>query len=192
MSVPRGMMDVVVAVGLCIALIGPSWAMSPRYSYLGRARLVEVESTNVLKLRMVEHNRVVTVRLLGVGSPHNRDRVKDLGPQVESFIRKNELWQASRSYVKSLLASKVVEVWARKWDQLDDKNRLLAYVLIPESQERSLDVNAEIIKQGLGFVTRDYTHVTFVGYRTLEEEAKKQGRGIWAALSRDRLSSLSP
>ena len=183
-------------VGLCAVLllvlgIGvPSWGMSPRYMLYGRASLVAVEAPNLLKLRMLDRERVVTVRLLGVGSPRNRDRIKDLDPKVLSFIRRNAVWETSRDYVRSLLEGKPAEVWTRKWDRFDDKNRLLAYVLIPGAPDKPLDVNAEIIRKGLGFVTRDYVHVTFVGYRSLEEEARKNRRGLWGALPEGRLTSL--
>jgi endonuclease YncB( thermonuclease family) len=183
-------------VGLCAVLLlvlgfaVPSWSMSPRYMLYGRASLVAVESPNLLKLKMLDRERVVTVRLLGVGSPRNRDRIKGLSPKVLSYIRSNDVWETSRDYVQSLLEGKLAEVWIRKWDRLDDKNRLLAYVLIPGTPDRPLDVNAEIIRKGLGFVTRDYVHVTFVGYRSLEEEARKNRRGLWGALLEGRLTSL--
>jgi endonuclease YncB( thermonuclease family) len=183
-------------VGLCAVLLlvlgiaVPSWGMSPRYMLYGRARLVAVEAPNLLKLRMLDRERVVTVRLLGVGSPRNRDRIKGLSPKVLSYIRSNDVWETSRDYVRSLLEGKLAEIWVRKWDRLDDKNRLLAYVLIPGAPDRQLDVNAEIIRKGLGFVTRDYVHVTFVGYRSLEEEARKNRRGLWGALPEGRLTSL--
>ncbi len=149
-----------------------------------------MEAPNLLKLRMLDRERVVTVRLLGVGSPRNRDRIKGLSPKVLSYIRSNDVWETSRDYVRSLLDGKQAEVWIRKWDRLDDKNRLLAYVFIPGAPDRPLDVNAEIIRKGLGFVTRDYVHVTFVGYRSLEEEARKKRRGLWGALPEGRLTSL--
>jgi len=157
---------------------------------LGRARLVAVESPNLLKLKILDQDRVVTVRLLGVGSPRNRDRIKGLEHEVLSYIRRNEIWESSRGFVRSLLDGKVAEVWTRKWDRYDEKNRLLAYVLIPGAPGDPLDVNAEIIRKGLGFVTRDYVHVTFVGYKSLEDEARKKRRGLWAALGEGRISSL--
>lgn len=183
-------------VGLCAVLLlvlgiaAPSWSMSPRYMLYGHACLVAVEAPNLLKLRMLDQERVVTVRLLGVGSPRNRDRIKGLNPKVLSYITRNDVWETSRDYVRSLLDGRQAEVWIRKWDRLDDKNRLLAYVLIPGAPDRPLDVNAEIIRKGLGFVTRDYVHVTFVGYRSLEEEARKNRRGLWGALPEGRLTSL--
>jgi endonuclease YncB( thermonuclease family) len=190
MSWFRGLFGAAVVVVLSAGMLEACWALSTRYALYGRAKVVEVEAPNLLKVKMLDRDATVTIRLLGVGSPRNRDRTKHLSPEVLLYIRKNSLWDISRSYVRSLLDKKTVEVWARKWDRFDDKNRLLAYILIPNQADKPLDVNAEIIRSGLGFVTRDYVHVTFVNYKFLEEEAKRMRRGIWKSLSSGRLSSL--
>jgi endonuclease YncB( thermonuclease family) len=190
MPTSRGFFCSCVILLLALGFLSSSWSMSPRYMLMGRAHLVAVEAPNLLKLRMLDQDRVVTVRLLGVGSPRNRDRIKGLDHEVLSYIRRNEIWESSRGFVRSLLDGKVAEVWTRKWDRYDEKNRLLAYVLIPGISGGPLDVNAEIIRKGLGFVTRDYVHVTFVGYKGLEDEARKNRRGLWAGLGGGRISSL--
>ncbi len=190
MPTSRRLFGSCVVLFLVLGFFGSSWGMSPRYMLLGRARLVAVEAPNLLKLKMLDQNRVVTVRLLGVGSPRNRDRLRGLDHEVLSYISRNEIWESSRDFVRSLLNGKVAEVWTRKWDKHDEKNRLLAYVLIPGVSGEPLDVNAEIIRKGLGFVTRDYVHVTFVGYRSLEGEARRNRRGLWAVLGQGRISSL--
>jgi endonuclease YncB( thermonuclease family) len=51
-------------------------------------------------------------------------------------------------------------------------------------------VNAEIIKKGFGFVTRDYVHVTFADYKRLEQEARQNRLGIWRGLL-NRYSTLT-
>jgi endonuclease YncB( thermonuclease family) len=191
MSWCRGLFGVAVVVMLTVGMLGISWAFSTRYALYGRARVLDVEAPNLLKVKMVDRDATVTIRLLGVGSPRNRDRTKHLSPEILLYIRKNGLWEMSRSYVRSLLDKKIVEVWARKWDRLDDKSRLLGYVVIPNQSDQPLDVNGEIIRNGLGFVTRDYVHVTFVSYKSLEEDARKNRRGIWKSLSSGRVSSLN-
>lgn len=186
----------VVAI-LALVLSGiaavPANALSPtRYALKDRGRVLEVDSANIIRVRLNTREQVVTVRLLGVGSPRNRDRVRDLHAEVLSHIRKTDLWETSRNYVKALLKDREVEIWARKWDQYDDKERLLAYILIPSGSGPPVEVNAEIIRNGMGFVTRDYLHVTFATYRQLEEEAKKNRKGIWEALPPGRISLASP
>jgi endonuclease YncB( thermonuclease family) len=166
-------------------------AASPRYKRLGRAEVVKVDSSNLMHLRLLDRDRTVSVRLLGVGSPRNRERIKDLNDHCLDYIRKNHLWEVSRNYVKALVERKVVEVWGRKWNPLDDKNRLLVYLMVPDFAGEPLDLNAAIIEKGLGFVTRDYVHVTFARYKLLEKEAKRSRRGIWRGLSLVRTSSLA-
>jgi len=169
----------------------PCFAMSSMlYALLDRGCVVEVHAPNIVKVKLLSRDKTISVRLLGVGSPRNRDRVKDLTPEVLSYIRKNNLWEASRTYVASLLKHRVVEIWTRKWNILDDKHRMLGYLFIPSESDRKMDVNAEIIRRGMGFVTRDYLHVTYTTYRQLEEKAKKERRGVWQGLSERRVSSL--
>ncbi|MDQ7784120.1 MAG: thermonuclease family protein [Desulfomonilaceae bacterium] len=176
---------------MCIGGVGFSWAGSPRYTFYDEARLLEVLGPNLLKLKLVKRDKVVVVRLIGVGSPRNRDRVRGLKSEVVSYIDSNRIWESSADFVRSLLSDKVIELWTRRWDRFDEKNRLLAYVMIPTASEGSVDLNGEIIRKGLGFVTRDYVHVTFVHYRELEEEARNNRRGIWGGLSIGTISSLS-
>jgi endonuclease YncB( thermonuclease family) len=180
------------AVSFCvlalICLTRPASAFSPRYELLGKAELAEVESSNLLRFRMADQKRTATVRLLGVGSPNNRDRVKGLNVHVTSYIKDTDFSGTSREYVRSLLEGTIVEIWARKFDQYDEKHRLLVYVRIP-AKDREIDLNGEIIRNGMGFVTRDYVHVTFVDYRRFEEEARRNHRGLWRGLLRTSLSS---
>lgn len=180
--------------GLLIALVPGSVcfsATSPRYAFYDEAQVLEVVGPNLLKLKLVKKDKVVVVRLLGVGSPRNKDRVRTLGSEILAFIQTNRMWETSKSFVRSRVSNKVVQLWVRRWDQYDDKNRLLAYVMIPTDSDESEDLNGEIIRKGLGFVTRDYVHVTFVQYRQLEEEARKDRRGLWRGLAVGKITSLS-
>jgi endonuclease YncB( thermonuclease family) len=190
MSNRRGWFGLFLAIIVLPLIMESAWAMSPRYTLLGLGQVLEVEAANLVKVRMRGRESVVTLRLLGVGSPRNRDRIKHLDPEVASYIQRHDVWEQAREYVRTLLERNTVEVWARRCDRVDEKNRLLAYVRIPQGPREPMDVNAEIIKSGLGFVTRDYVHVTFAGYKSLEEDAKRNRRGIWRALSMGRVSSL--
>ena len=190
MSSRGGWFGLVVGLTFLMFSASGALAMSPRYIMIGHAKVVEVESPNLLRIKMAGEDKAVAIRLLGVGSPRNKSRLKGLKPAIASCIQRNDVWEQARQYVWSLLDSRVVEIWCRRWDRLDEKNRLLAYVIIPARSGRPVDVNAEIIKRGLGFVTRDYVHVTFAGYRQLEEEARDHRLGMWSALPHGRLSSL--
>ena len=191
MKLRRGLFGMAALLCAFVLTDGVCSATSPRYESFGDARMVEVQGPNLLKLRLLKQDQVITVRLLGVGSPRNRDRVRGLNTEILSYIRMNQVWQTSREFVRSLLSDKVVEVWVRRWNQFDEKGRLLAYVLVPSPAERPLDLNGEIIRKGLGFVTRDYVHVTFVHYKSLEEDARRHRRGLWQGLPLGRVSSLN-
>lgn len=191
MEWPRGLFCVAALVCTFVVTAGLALATSPRYTSYGDARVLEVQGPNLLKLRLLKKDRIVTVRLLGVGSPRNRDRVRDLNSSILTYIQAHQVWETSRDFVRSLLTNRVVEVWGRRWNQYDEKGRLLAYVLIPSPAENPLDLNGEIIRKGLGFVTRDYVHVTFVHYRNLEDDARRHRRGLWQGLPLGRISSLN-
>lgn len=190
MSLSKGIFCTVFAVLLLLGVTNSAPAMGPRYALYDRGSVLEVQTPNILRIRMQGKNRIETVRLLGVGTPRNKDRIKGLSPEFVWYLQKENLWELSRTYIRSLLTDKVVEVWTRRWDELDEKNRRLVYVRVPRESADAVDVNGEIIKSGMGFVTRDYVHVTFATYRTLEEEARKNRRGLWRGLSEGRLSAL--
>jgi endonuclease YncB( thermonuclease family) len=178
-----------VLVFLVLACFQTASALGPRHDLFGSGRVVDVEAPNLLKIKLQNKDKIITVRLIGVGSPKNRERLKGLGQDVQNFIFKFDVWEQSRDYVKSLLQNKTVQVWTRKWDSYDEKHRLLAYVRIPAQEGDPVDLNGEIIRNGMGFVTRDYVHVTFADYRSFEQDAKKHSRGIWRGISTKRISS---
>lgn len=181
----------VIVLVFVVGAVDAHCGLGPRHRSYGLGRVLEIVAPNLLKVRLADQDRVLHIRLLGVGSPRNRDRIKTLDRAVISYIQRNGLWEESRKYVESLVQGKLVEIWTRKWDRVDDKNRLLAYILVPNGGSKPLDVNAEIIKKGLGLVTRDYVHVTFADYKRFEEEARKNRRGIWRGLSMDHYSLIS-
>ncbi len=186
----RGLLGALVVLIFVAGVLEADCGLGPRHTLNGQGRVLEVVAPNLLTVKLVNTNRVLHIRLLGVGSPRNRDRIKNLDREVITFIRKNALWDESRKHVESLVEGKLVEVWTRKWDRVDDKNRLLAYILVPNGGSKPVDVNAEIIKKGFGFVTRDYVHVTFADYKRLEQEARKNRLGIWRGLL-NRYSTLT-
>lgn len=168
------------AICALVLVPGITWSgsdISPRLTLYGEARSISVEAPNILKLKM-KTGQIVIARLLGVGSPHNKDRMKHIEPQVLSLIRKLDLWEVSRRYVEDLVDGRLLEIWTRKWDRFDDKDRLLAYVRIP-SEPTPIELNGQIIRNGHGFVTRDYVHTTFAEYKHLENSARYDQKGMW-------------
>ena len=191
MSRHCAILGVVAAVLVLAPTPGLSQSASPRYTFLDKAQVLYVEGPNLLRIKLLDRQRAVSVRLLGVGSPRNRDRVKHLRPEVKGYIERHKVWQAARDFVESAVKHMTIEVWARSWDRYDEKHRLLVYVVVPSGQKDEIDLNGDLIKRGLAFVTRDYVHVTFARYRQFEEEAKRNRRGMWHALPLHQVSSLA-
>ena len=93
-------------------------------------------------------------------------------------------------FLKATVDGKVVELWTRKGGRWDEKNRLVACVLIRNFFGDALEVNSELLKQGLCFVTREYLHTTFAEYKRLEEQAKLKQLGIWRASGPGSVSKI--
>ena len=70
MEWPRGLFCAAAFVCTFVVTAGLSLATSPRYTPYGDARVLEVQGPNLLKLRLLKNDRVVKVRLLGVGCRH--------------------------------------------------------------------------------------------------------------------------
>jgi micrococcal nuclease len=108
---------------------------------------------------------VETVRLLGVDTPetvHPQKEVEEFGREASDFT-------------KARLLGKTVYL-AFDWDLRDRYGRLLAYIYT----EDRLCHNAEIIREGYGHAYTKYSFRFMDEYRALEQEARKNKKGLWA------------
>jgi endonuclease YncB( thermonuclease family) len=165
--------------------------LSPRLKFFDEATLAFVEKANIVRIRLNKRRDIIYARLIGVGSPEYGPRLEDYGPSLEEYIDRNDYSEKARIFVQKLLEGKTFEVWTRKYGPLDSKRRLLAYLKAPDDKGETIDVNASVIKNGMGFVARDYVHVTYARYRRLEYWARKSQLGIWKGLER-KISSSAP
>lgn len=165
--------------------------LSPRLKFFDKATLAFVEKANIVRIRLNNRRDIIYARLIGVGSPEYGPRLEDFGPSLEEYIERNDYSEKARIFVQKLLEGKTFEVWTRKYGPLDSKRRLLAYLKAPDDKGETIDVNASIIKNGMGFVARDYVHVTYARYRKLEYWARKSKLGIWKGLERKISSNAS-
>ena len=102
------------------------------------------------------------VRYIGIDTP-------EIHPETEAFGI--EAWQANRQLVED----KLVRL-ERDISETDKYNRLLRYVYIDDTM-----VNAELVRQGLAQVKAYPPDTKYQDYlEELEEEAKSEGRGMWA------------
>jgi micrococcal nuclease len=110
------------------------------------------------------------IRLIGVDTPetvHPKKPVQYFGKEASAFLH-------------SLLDGRKVSL-SYDWYRTDKYGRTVAYVM----RDDGLDVNAEILKQGYGFV---YTHIPFKRleeFRTLERTAREGGKGLWAEKAKE-------
>jgi micrococcal nuclease len=109
-----------------------------------------------------------TVRLIGVDTPetvHPRRGLEAFGKEASDFT-------------KSRLLGTTVYL-AFDWELRDRYGRLLAYVY---TQDRRCH-NAQIIRQGFGHAYTRYSFHFMEEFRRMEQEARKEKRGLWGGAS---------
>ncbi|MFH1946282.1 MAG: thermonuclease family protein [Acidobacteriota bacterium] len=105
-----------------------------------------------------------TVRLLGIDTPeldHPNDSVRQFA-------------QEAKDYVKSLVLDRNVRL-EHEWERRDEYGRTLAYVFLPDGRL----LNAEILKNGYGFVYTRKVYSRTEEFRGLERDAREAGIGLW-------------
>lgn len=109
------------------------------------------------------------VRLIGVNTPESVDPRRP----VEKFGKE------AASFTRSLVEGKQVRL---EFDQerRDRYGRTLAYVYLPDGTL----VNEVIIREGYGFAYTRFPYKRMERFRSLEREAREQGRGLWGASGR--------
>jgi micrococcal nuclease len=107
---------------------------------------------------------VETIRLIGVDTPetvHPSRPVERFGREASDFTR------------RGLLGKSVY--LAFDWDLRDRYGRLLAYIYTGEGR----CFNALIIREGYGFAYTRFPFQFMEEFRSLEQEARAEKRGLW-------------
>jgi micrococcal nuclease len=120
-------------------------------------------------IRVIDGDTIVVekvgkVRLLGVNAPEMKDRhrgVQRFGMECTMFTEQNLLGKQVK------LTYDVVKV--------DRFGRTLAYVYVDDTL-----FNAELVKQGYALVYAKQSFKYLDEFRSLEMDAKKNGRGLWS------------
>ena len=110
-------------------------------------------------------DRVGTVRLIGVDTPETVDPrrpVQYFGKEAAEFTRRMALSKSVHLEFDTSLH--------------DRYGRTLAYVYLPDGTL----LNAEIIRQGYGYVYARYPFKFLELFREYEREARAAGRGLWS------------
>ena len=85
----------------------------------------------------------------------------------------------AKSVVQEMVEGKDIEL---KYDRqrIDSKGHIRAYVYLLDGQF----LNAEIIKEGYGYVRREFDFKYMERFRQYEQEAREKKKGMWADLNR--------
>jgi micrococcal nuclease len=104
------------------------------------------------------------VRLIGVNTPESVDPRRP----VERFGKE------AAAFTRTLVEGKQVRL---EFDQerRDRYGRTLAYVYLPDGTL----LNEVIIREGYGFAYTRFPYQRMEHFRSLEKEAREQGRGLW-------------
>ncbi|OGL50989.1 MAG: hypothetical protein A3C43_05460 [Candidatus Schekmanbacteria bacterium RIFCSPHIGHO2_02_FULL_38_11] len=106
------------------------------------------------------------IRLIGVDTPelhHPRKPVQYFAKEAREFI------------VKECLGKKVRIGF--DWQRKDKYDRTLCYVYLPDGT----CLNKEIIRNGYGHAYTRFPFRELNSYRTIESDARKNGKGLWSS-----------
>lgn len=140
---------------LCLIICGTSYAQD---HYLC-SRVVDGD-TLVIEMNGGSEK----VRLVGVDTPetlHPQKPVEHYGKEASEFTQR-------------MVENKMVRL-EYDWQQRDKYGRLLAYVYL----EDGTFLNAEIIKQGYGFVYTRFPFKYLNEFREYEKQARENKLGLW-------------
>lgn len=132
----------------------------------GSYRVVEFADGDTIVIDMDGRNE--RVRIIGVDTPETHDPRKP----VECF------GQAASDFTKNLIGSQPVRLEADSLSTNRDRyDRLLRHVYTSDNKL----VSAEIIKEGFGFAYLSFPFGKLDEFRTYEQQARQQGKGLWSS-----------
>lgn len=120
-------------------------------------------------------NAVEKIRMIGVDTPetvHPNRQVEHFGAEASAFT-------------KDALLGRDVYL-ALDWDTRDKYGRLLAYIYTADGACH----NAEIIRHGYGHAYTRFAFQFLDEFRRFEDEARTEGRGLWADAEPDSSSAI--
>jgi micrococcal nuclease len=151
-----------------VNLAGLQSAAQADLSRMIRAEVVGHVDGDTVRVRIGDPPRgleaVETIRMIGVDTPetvHPRREVEFFGREASEFTRER------------LLGKPVL--LAFDWDLRDRYGRLLAYIYGPDGDCH----NAALIREGYAHAYTSYTFQFMDEFRGLEQEARREGRGLW-------------
>ncbi|MDP8289779.1 MAG: thermonuclease family protein [Candidatus Susulua stagnicola] len=120
--------------------------------------------TRVIDGDTIVINNKEKIRLIGVDTPESVHPSKS----VEYFAKEASV------FTKRICEDKVVKL-EYDWQRYDKYGRTLAYVYL----EDGTFINAEIIKQGYGFVYTKFPFKYMIEFKKYQQLAREEERGLW-------------
>ena len=149
------------------------------------ARLKKSSDANtdlMLKAKVIRHVDGDTVKVRISNPPKDlasEETIRLLGVDTPETVRPNQAVQRfgkeASDFTKNSLLNKDVYL-TFDWDLRDRYGRLLAYIYT----DRGRCFNAVLIQEGYGHAYLTYPFQFMEEFRTLEQEARQQKRGLWA------------
>ncbi len=153
-----------------------AWASDDWKRYHGqRFEAVEVVDGDTLDLAAVDGEKSTTrVRLIGVDTPETKHPTVGrmyFGPEATDFTREVAEGQRVTVYLDTVT------------EERDRYGRLLAYIVLPDGQV----LNELLIRGGYGYADLRFRHSRYEKYVQLMEAARKEGAGVWEAVTQEQL-----
>ena len=118
------------------------------------------------------------VRLIGVDTPEMHDAGRNWQDAKRNHLSEKtvgEFAAKAKEFLKGALEGHSVKL-EYDWQRQDKYGRTLAYVY---RQPDNTFMNAEILREGYGFVYLKFPFRHSEEFRLLANEAKKNGKGLW-------------
>ncbi|HSV27312.1 MAG TPA: thermonuclease family protein [Sedimentisphaerales bacterium] len=130
---------------------------------------------DTLEIDVPDAGRPTTrVRLIGVDAPEvgrAGESAMHFGPEAYEFARQ-------------MAEGQLVTIWLDTVRGARDRhNRLLAYVRLPDGKV----LNEQLLAKGYGYAELRFRHGLYQKYVQLEASARRNKKGLWAAVSREQL-----
>jgi micrococcal nuclease len=164
------------------------WTLKDTY----QVRVVEVIDGDTIRVQF-RNGIKNTVQLLGIDTPETF--TKNNSPDRFGYPNTNKLksylsnwgYKAREWMLKELLKASTTKLKTDEKAEQPDDDQLLAYVYFDGKC-----INKTLVKKGLARVHRKQSFSKINKYLKLEQQAKKQGRGVWSrAFNRNQYTEVA-
>lgn len=140
-------------------------------------RVARIIDGDTLDIDVPDRDKPVTrIRLWGVDSPETGDGPKPL----------MHFGLEAKAYAKDTLTGRTVHVVLSPERTRGKYGRLLAYVFLKRGERM---FNEMLLEEGYAYADLRFPHHYFDRFKQIEKQARKDGRGLWADVTPDKMPS---